>query len=614
MKIIKKLFKWILIITLSLIVVIGLWIWQAAKLDKPFGIPFVSDSIDVFFNRVAISFIQDSPETLTSLHVLEQFGITGHQDDLDDASVEAGDKALARTKKQLSILKSYQDDELSEEQKLSKELMIYLLSQGVDAEEFRFHNYPVNQLFGAQSNFPTFMDSQHQVNSLEDAEDYISRLSKVDTKFSQVLEGIKLRTNMGIIPPKFVIARVLEEMNNFVEQPIEENILYSSFLNKLEKTDLTSKEKNTLLSDAKSVIKNDVHDAYNSFIGYFSTLGDKATTDDGIWKLPNGDQAYKAALKQFTTTDYTADYIHKTGLSEVERIQNEILEVLKGEGFDISQGFTTVLKELSEDPRFYYPDTDEGREQILKDYQVIIDEISAGMDSAFRVAPKASVKVERIPLFKEKTSPGAYYQQPALDGSRPGIFYANLYDIKATPTYSMRTLAYHEAVPGHHFQVSITQELEDVPVFRNFSLFTAYTEGWALYTERLAWELGFQDDPFDNVGRLQAELFRAVRLVVDTGLHAQRWTREEAIDYMVKNTGMAESDVIAEIERYIVIPGQATAYKVGMMKILELRAKAKKALGDKFDLRDFHDQILKNGAVPLSVLEKLIDRYIAETV
>jgi uncharacterized protein (DUF885 family) len=222
------------------------------------------------------------------------------------------------------------------------------------------------------------------------------------------------------------------------------------------------------------------------------------------------------------------------------------------------------------------------------------------------------MKVRRIPEFKEKTAPGAYYQQPSIDGSRPGMFFANLYDIKATPKYSMRTLAYHEGIPGHHFQIAIAMELEGMPLFRRMSPFTAYTEGWALYTERLAWDLGFQDDPFDNIGRLQAELFRAVRLVVDTGIHHKRWTRQEAIDYMVANTGMAQSDVVSEIERYIVMPGQATSYKVGMMKILELREKVKSSLGDKFDLRDFHDVILKNGAVPLDILTRLVDQYIAD--
>ncbi len=300
------------------------------------------------------------------------------------------------------------------------------------------------------------------------------------------------------------------------------------------------------------------------------------------------------------------------GLSEVARIQSEIMTILKGEGFDTSAGFSQAIETLAADPKFYYEDSDEGRAQILVDYQKILDEINAGLDDAFRIRPKAGMEVVRIPEFKEKTAPGAYYQQPAIDGSRPGRFFANLYDIKATPKYGMRTLAYHEAIPGHHFQVAVAMELEGMPFIRKMAPFTAYTEGWALYSEQVAWELGFQDDPFDNIGRLQAELFRGVRLVVDTGIHEKRWTREQAIEYMKLNTGMAETDVISEIERYIVMPGQATSYKVGMMKILALREKAKSALGEKFNLKDFHDVVLKNGPVPLDVLERLVDKYIAQ--
>jgi uncharacterized protein (DUF885 family) len=289
-----------------------------------------------------------------------------------------------------------------------------------------------------------------------------------------------------------------------------------------------------------------------------------------------------------------------------------MMEIFAAEGVDVSQGYTLAMEEYSSRPEFYYEDSDEGREQILKDYQTILDEFDAGLDAAFNIRPKAGMEVVRVPQFKEETSPGAYYQRPAIDGSRPGRFFANLYDIKATPKFGMRTLAVHEGIPGHHFQIAIAMELEGMPLIRRFAPFTAYTEGWALYAERVAWEQGLLPTPADNIGRLGAELFRAVRLVVDTGIHNQHWTREEAISYMAVNTGMAESDVVAEIERYIVMPGQATAYKVGMMKILELRQRSMDALGDKFDLREFHDVILKNGAVPLDILERIVDNYIEE--
>lgn len=565
-----------------------------------------------FLDRSVVKMAFESPETLTSLGFLESLGITGHNAELDDDSPEAMDKTFAQVRDLRETLLSYSDADLDENQRISKDIALYLADFALISEPYRYHNYPLNQLFGVQNGYPSFMQAQHQVHSVGDAENYLSRLQKVKLKFSQTLEGLKIREAKGIIPPKFVIERVLTEMNEFVATPIQDNILYSSFKTKLADTDISADEQARLLAAVEADIKSYVHPAYQLFIDYLTQLQAKAGTDDGYWALPNGNLAYEQLLKFFTTTNYTADEIHVKGLAEVDRIQNEIMTILAAEGYDISQGFSVAIEALAADPKFYYEDSDAGRAQILVDYQAILDEVNAGLGDAFRIRPEAGMEVVRIPEFKEKTAPGAYYQQPAIDGSRPGRFYANLYDIKATPKYGMRTLAYHEGIPGHHFQIAVAMELEGMPLIRKMAPFTAYIEGWALYSERLAWELGFQKDPFDNIGRLQAELFRAVRLVVDTGIHHSRWTREQAIDYMKKNTGMSDRDVTAEIERYIVMPGQATAYKVGMMKILELREKAKLALGDKFDLRDFHDVVLKNGAVPLDILETLVDRYIAD--
>lgn len=605
---IKTIFKWLGFLLLIIVLLGGSFAAYEWNADKPFR--FRS-----FVDREVLKMAFESPETLTSLGFLESFGITGHNADLDDASLAKADEMYVKLKTVHKTLKSYDDESLTEADRLSKEIALYLLDFAKDAEQYRYHNYPVNQLFGIQNGYPSFMEAQHQVNSVADAENYLARLEKVKHKFSQELEGIRLREEKGIIPPAFVIERVLDEMNNFVEQPVQENILYSALAKKMSDSEnFSADEQQQLLAKAKSNIVTFVHPAYQLLIDYFTQLQAKATDDDGFWRLPDGDKAYASALQFFTTTDYTPQYIHDVGLKEVARIQSEILAILVAQGYDISQGFTAAIESLAAQESFYYPDTDEGRAQILKDYQTILDEIDAGLDSAFRIRPKAGMEVARIPEFKEKTAPGAYYQQPAIDGSRPGRFFANLYDIKATPKYSMRTLAYHEGIPGHHFQIAVAMELEGLALFRMFSPFTAYVEGWALYSEYLAWEMGFQDDPFDNIGRLQAELFRAVRLVVDTGIHYKKWTRQQAIDYMKSNTGMAQSDVTSEIERYIVMPGQATSYKVGMMKILALREKAKTALGDRFDLRDFHDVVLKNGAVPLDILERFIDRYIADTL
>lgn len=605
---VKKIFKWLGILLLIVIVIGGSFAAYEWNADKPMR--FRS-----FVDREVLKMAFESPETLTSLGFLESLGITSHNGELDDASLAKADELFVKLKEVHSTLNSYDDDSLSESDLLSKEIAMYLLNFAKNSEQFRYHNYPVNQLFGIQNGYPSFMEAQHQINSVDDVDNYLLRLMLVKRKFTQELEGIKLREEKGIIPPLFVIERVLEEMNTFVDKPIEENILYTSLAKKMaDSENIDETEQTRLLAKAKSNINDYVHPAYKLLIDYFTGIKSKATSDDGYWRLPNGEEAYASSLQFFTTTDYTPQYIHDLGLSEVERIQTEIMTILAEQEYDVSQGFTVAIDNLAAQEHFYYEDSDAGREQILKDYQKILDEIDKGLDSAFRIRPKAGMEVVRIPEFKEKTAPGAYYQQPAIDGSRPGRFFANLYDIKATPKYSMRTLAYHEGIPGHHFQIAVAMELEGLPLFRMFSPFTAYVEGWALYSEYVAWEMGFQDDPFDNIGRLQAELFRAVRLVVDTGIHYKKWTREEAIDYMKANTGMAQSDVVSEIERYIVMPGQATSYKVGMMKILELREKAKTALGEKFDLRDFHDVVLKNGAVPLDILERFIDSYIADTL
>ncbi|MBE0362738.1 hypothetical protein PULV_a0289 [Pseudoalteromonas ulvae UL12] len=612
---IKKSLKWIGLLILLAILSGATFIAHEWYADKP--LRFKS-----YVDRTMVKMAFDSPETLTSLGFLEGVGIKGHNADLDDASLEKANELYEMLPAIRQGVAQYADDELDKSDQMSKEIALYLLDFASEANQFRYHGYPVNQLFGIQNGFPSFMDAQHQVKTIEDADNYISRLSQIKRKFSQSLEGLKLREEKGIIPPRFVIDRVLDEMQQFVDKPITDNILYVSLQEKMNKAEQTAQEnqdsvfnddvQSRILADVTSQMQTSVHPAYQLFIDYFTKLKDKATTDDGFWRLPDGDKAYASSLKFFTTTDYSADYIHDTGLREVDRIQGEILTILSNEGFDTNAGFTPAIELLKAQPEFYYPDTDEGRQQILDDYQTILDEISAGLDGAFNIRPQAGMKVRRIPEFKEKTAPGAYYQQPAIDGSRPGMFFANLYDIKATPKYSMRTLAYHEGVPGHHFQIAIGMEAEGLPLFRKASPFTAYTEGWALYAEQVAWELGFQDDPYDNIGRLQAELFRAVRLVVDTGIHHKRWTREQAIDYMLANTGMAESDVISEIERYIVMPGQATSYKVGMMKILEIRAAAKARLAEQFDLAEFHDVVLKNGAVPLDILAKIVDDYVTE--
>ena len=401
--------------------------------------------------------------------------------------------------------------------------------------------------------------------------------------------------------------------NKDEKDAVRDNILYVNLDTKLnEVKDLSEEDKKAYLIRVEEEIRTTVFPAYQELINYFNELYSKANDDDGVWKLPNGDAFYTYMLKQYTTTDLRPEDVHEIGHGEVARIKKEMLDILKNQGYeDTTRTLGEVIQELNKEERFQYPNNATGRKEALDDYNRIIDEINNNLDNAFDVRPKAGLEVRRVPEFKEEGSAGAYYNPPALDGSRGGIFYVNLRDMSEIVKFGMNTLAYHEAIPGHHFQIAIQHEIEGVPIFRNILPFTAYSEGWALYAERLAWELGFYDNnPFGNLGRLQAEMFRAVRLVVDTGIHFKKWTREEAIDYMVTNTGMTTSEVTTEIERYIVMPGQACAYKIGMMKILELREKAKNELGENFELREFHDVVLKNGAVPLDILEQIVDDYI----
>ena len=427
-----------------------------------------------------------------------------------------------------------------------------------------------------------------------------------------MVEDLKIRTEKGVIPPRFVLEKVLAEIDGFIAGETEQQLLYKHFADKISAlSDIDAATAAQLKAKAADAVKLSVKPAYQHLSAYLQALLAQSTTDDGVWKLPDGDAYYAYMLKQHTTTDLTPEQIHQIGLAEVARIQAQMAEILTAQGHS-GDSVASMMTALGDDSQFLYPDTADARLQILADYKTMLADINTRLEPAFNIKPKAGMDVQRVPEFSEKTAPGAYYNAPAMDGSRPGVFYANLYDIRATPKFGMKTLAVHEGIPGHHFQIAIQQELQGLPTFRKILPFTVYSEGWALYTEKLMAELGlYENDPYGDLGRLQAELFRAIRLVVDTGIHHKRWTREQAIAYMAGNAGMAPSDVEAEIERYIVMPGQACAYKIGMLKILELRQKAQQELGNEFKLTDFHDVVLKNGAVPLDTLEQLVDQYIA---
>ncbi|GAB4184439.1 MAG: DUF885 domain-containing protein [Wenzhouxiangellaceae bacterium] len=600
----RNFFKWAFRLLLLLVVVGGL-LFANFWYFKPL-------SINWYYSQVFLKFALDNPETLTSLRLLEPMGITGHNARLGDYSPENNRETFAFLRDQYDTFKRYDREDYSGNDLLSYDIFDHFVSEQLAGEKWMFYNFPVNQMFGVQSSLPNFMTNQHIIDSEHAAEQYLTRLRLFPEKFSEVLEGLRLREDMGILPPRFAVEKTLEQMRDFIAKPAAEHMLYVHFSEQLDELgdDIDEGSRERLLNEAVSVVETSVYPAYEQLIDYMASLQSKATSNDGVWRLPDGDEFYANQVREHTTTDMSAEEIHRMGLAEVDRIGREMDAILRGEGL-VEGTIGERVQQIGRRPDQLYPDTDAGREQILADYQRIIDEIDGAMDEYFNLRPEVGVEVVRIPEFSEKTAPGAYYQSPSLDGSRPGRFFANLRDVSAVPRFSMRTLAYHEAIPGHHFQNGITQSLEGLPMFRRLIGFTAYSEGWALYAERLAWEIGFQDDPLDNLGRLQAEMFRAVRLVVDTGMHHKRWTREQAIQYMMEHTGMPEGEVVSEIERYLVNPGQALAYKVGMMKILELREQAKAQLGERFDLKAFHDQVLGKGALPISLLERVIAEWIA---
>lgn len=571
-------------------------------------------SIRVFYERVFFEFGLQSPELLSSLRILESVGIRGHNADLDDRSAQASDKQIAKLKVDLATLRSYSRDEMDDAEKLNFDMLQWFLAHEADGEQWRYHQYPVNQLFGVQAELPKFMLSVHQINDVTDAEYYISRLNQFQRVLTEVVDDLKIRQQKGVIPPKFVLEKVLAQLTGFAGDAPEKQLLYVHLDEKLSAMkSLDVAEKARLLDAAKQAMTQSVIPGYQHLVAFLSQQREVATADDGVWKLPNGDAYYAYTLKQHTTTSLQPEQIHQLGLAEVARIQAEMLAILNAlptppEGETVAQ----KMAALAELPQMQYADSAEGRAQILADYKLMLKDIDSRLEPAFSKRPKAELDVQRVPEFSEKTAPGAYYNMPALDGSRPGIFYANLYDVRATPKFGMKTLAVHEGIPGHHFQIALQQELSGLPTFRKLLPFIVFAEGWALYSEQLMAELGlYHNDPHGDLGRLQAELFRAIRLVVDTGIHHKRWTREQAIAYMGDNAGMAKSDIEAEIERYIVMPGQACAYKIGMLKLLELRTKAQTALGDKFKLTEFHQTILQNGSMPLELLERVVDDYIA---
>ena len=568
-------------------------------------------AIGIFFERAFIQFLLEDPEAVSSLGIFEQLGYKGFDGMLTDVSPAHEQKLAKMARDDLATLHGYDRASLSPAHQLSYDVLEWFLQDLVEGQHWLFHDYPVNQLFGVQSSTPDFMVQIHPIGDQRDVRNYISRLTAFDRKFQQLLQGLRLRQSKGIVPPKFVIARVLVEMRAFIAVPPRENILYTNLRAKMAALPrVPASARAALLAQAQAAIEHSVYPAYGRLIDFFIDLQPQVTEDYGVWKLPDGNGFYDHLIRSHTTTSLDAEQVHNIGLSEVARIETELDGILKSQG--LAQGtIGERITRLNAESALQYSNDAAGRAACISDYQRFIDAMVRGLGPDFASPPQLNIKVQRVPQFKEQTAPGAYADTGSLDGSRPGVFYVNLRDMRDIWKYQMRTLTYHEAVPGHQLQGVIAQRLSGVPTFRKVLPFTAYDEGWAVYAERLGWEMGFENDPLDNLGRLQAEMFRAVRLVVDTGIHRKHWTREQAIAYMQEKTGMAQSEVVSEIERYFVLPGQALAYKIGMLKILQLRARAQAQLGAAFDIRRFHGVVLGSGSLPLTILEKQVDAWIA---
>ena len=575
-------------------------------------------SIDHYLGKEIIKDLTSSPEYMTYLGIFDDLDwLTGHSGKISISDYDDIAEDLNSEKRKLDILTRYNDKALSPLQQTTKQIAIFDTKNNIqELENFPLHYYPLNQIGGAHLNAIEFLSDMHQIDSYIDAKNYIQRASLFDESFEGLLTILEKQAEENIYAPDFVYVHVINQLDELMNHDLENHPLYSQFVNKISKTDISEENQIVLAKELEEVINNHVTRGFSLLKDFMVKTQKFANTNDGIWSLPNGDEYYQLQIRSYTTTDYTANEIHEMGVNEVKRISNRMGEILKNLGYDTeNKSVGQIMNDLNEDPKFLYADTPDRKDIVVADYTAMVKEAQEVMVDYFVTMPKADVIVKAVPEYSEQTAAGGYYQSPALDGSRPGVFYANLYDIKQTPTYSMRTLAYHEATPGHHHQIAHSLENESLTLYRRFGYRTsAFSEGWALYSEQLALEAGLASNKYDELGILQSELFRAVRLVVDTGMHHKKWSREKAMDYMKSKTGMSDTEVRVEIERYLVWPGQALSYKVGMIKMLELRNKAMSDLGSKFDIKKFHSAVLDHGIPPLFIVEQKIDEMIEESL
>lgn len=564
--------------------------------------------LDAFFERAFQARITLSPQSMTSL------GLKTDYDKLDDVSDAASQRALALQEAQLAEMKAQFDPErLSAQSRLSWRMFEYGVQQARLSNQWRDWGFQFAANGNPTTSIPVFMINNHRVTSVQDAEAYVARLTAVDRYMSQVADTLKARAARGVVSPRFVFEPSIQNTRAVITgAPFDggaDNPVWADVQRKVGALEADQATKDRLLASARAALTGPYRQGYETVLAALDEVRPMADSDAGVWRLPNGEAYYNARLQLSTTTDLTAEQIHEIGLAEVARVQAEMEVIKRQVGFDGPlTDFFTLLKT---DPRFQYPNTPEGKEQYLTDARAFVAQVMEIAPQWFSTLPKAALEVRAVEPFREATASIAFYNSPAPDGSRPGIYYVNLSDMTQVLKPQIEGISYHEGAPGHHFQIAYAQEIEGLPRFRRFGGYGAYAEGWGLYAERLGKEMGFYQDPYSDFGRLSTELWRAVRLVTDTGLHAKRWTREQAMDYFRQNSLLSERDIEKEVERYITNPGQATSYKIGELKIMELRDRARQTLGDRFDIKDFHAVVLGSGSVPLDVLEDQVDAWIA---
>lgn len=544
-------------------------------------------------------------------------GVTDRQDQWNDVTESFQLASLAITRQRLDFLKGIDTSQLSEDRLLSYRLYRLDLERTLAGAPFRHHRYVIHQFRGPHTSAVSLLINVHAINSVQDAEAYIARLNNLPLYFDGVVEQIQIRADKGLFLVDWMIPKIIESASNVLlgapfDAGDEPSVIWADFNDKLDQLALAPAEINQLREDARSALFNAVQPAYQKLIAAVRSQQDHAMPEDGVWRFPDGEAFYANRLNVFTTTGLTAAEIHQAGLDNVERLHSEMRAVMAelGEEGDL----TTFLTRVRSDQALRFPNTEEGRSAYLDAARTAIDDMAKRLPTYFGLLPRADLVVKRVEAYRERSAGKAFYQRPPSDESRPGIYYANLYDMNSMPKTDLEALAFHEGLPGHHLQLAIAAELSNVPDFQRHTRFTAFSEGWGLYSEYLAKEMGFYQDPYSNFGRLAMELWRAARLVVDTGLHHKQWTRQQAVAYLVANTPNTVYDCQRAIERYIAMPGQATAYMIGKLRIVELREMARQALGDRFDIRAFHDVVLGSGAIPLDQLEVHVQRLVQDVL